>query len=151
MDIRPIPVDQARTLRRAVLRPHLPAGESIFPGDDHPTSLHLGAFEGGELVGIATIIQEACPAGGRNNDWRLRGMATIEKVRNRGIGGMLLSRCIEHARAAGGGRFWCNGRTSARRFYERHGLRAVGNEFLSPATGPHFLFVLDLGDKEQLQ
>src|SRR3712207_9554278 len=67
----------------------------------------------------------------------------------RSIGGMLLSRCIEHARAAGGSRFWCNGRTSARRFYERHGLRAVGDEFLSPDTGPHYLFVLDLHDKER--
>jgi GNAT superfamily N-acetyltransferase len=72
-------------------------------------------------------------------------MATLANVRNRGIGGLLLSECIAHARRAGGRYFWCNGRSSARRFYERHGLRAVGEEFLSPDTGPHYLFVLELG------
>jgi GNAT superfamily N-acetyltransferase len=144
MIIRPITADEARILRRAVLRPNLPPEESIFPGDDNPTSLHLGAFEGAELVGIATLIHDPCPIDGRAGDWRLRGMATIERVRSRGIGGMLLSRCIDYARAAGGYRFWCNGRTTARRFYERHGLRAVGEEFMTPHTGPHYLFVLEL-------
>jgi hypothetical protein len=36
---------------------------------------------------------------------------------------------------AGGSRVWCNGRRHARRFYERHGLKAVGEEFVSPHTG----------------
>lgn len=144
MHIRTIAVDQARILRRMVLRPDLPPEASVFPGDDKPTSLHLGAFENDELVGIATLIQDPCPLDGHADDWRLRGMATVQEVRNRGIGGLLLSSCIAHARDVGGHRFWCNGRSSARRFYERHGLMPVGEEFLSPYTGPHYLFVLDL-------
>jgi GNAT superfamily N-acetyltransferase len=144
MHIRPIAVEEARILRHTVLRPNLSPEESVFPGDDEPTSLHLGAFERDELVGIATLIQAACPVDGRADDWRLRGMATVQQVRNRGIGGMLLSRCVAHVRAVGGDRVWCNGRSSARRFYERHGLKAVGEEFLSPHTGPHYLFVLEL-------
>ncbi len=64
--------------------------------------------------------------------WRLRGMATVQRVRHRGIGGRLLSSCIAHARDNGGGRLWCNGRSDARRFYERHGLRAVGEAFVTP-------------------
>ncbi|MEP7188433.1 MAG: GNAT family N-acetyltransferase [Roseiflexaceae bacterium] len=146
MHIRTIAVDQARILRRTVLRPNLPPEESVFPGDDEPASLHLGAFESAELVGIATLIQDACPVDGRADDWRLRGMATLQKVRNRGIGGLLLSRCIAHVRDVGGRCIWCNGRSSARRFYERHGLRSVGEEFLSPYTGPHYLFVLEFTD-----
>jgi GNAT superfamily N-acetyltransferase len=146
MHIRTIAVDEARILRRVVLRPNLPPEASIFPGDDAPTSLHLGAFESDELVGVATLIQDACPVDGRDDDWRLRGMATIQKVRNRGIGGMLLSRCIAHVRDVGGSRIWCNGRSSARQFYERHGLRTVGEEFLSPHTGPHYRFILELSD-----
>jgi len=147
MHIHAIPVDQARRIRHAVLRPDQPFDDVIFPGDDHPTSLHLGAFEGNELVGAATLIQDTCPFNGRDDDWRLRGMATVAKVRNRGIGGMLLSRCIAHACDFGGSRLWCNGRTNAQRFYERHGLRAVGEEFVTPHTGPHYLFVLDLDDR----
>jgi GNAT superfamily N-acetyltransferase len=144
MLIRAIPVGQARILRHAVLRPDRPFEETAFPGDERPTSLHLGAFENDELVGIATLIQDACPIGGRADDWRLRGMATVQKVRNRGIGGVLLSSCIQHARGNSAGRLWCNGRTSARGFYERHGLKAVGEEFVTPHTGPHYLFVLEL-------
>jgi GNAT superfamily N-acetyltransferase len=147
MHIRTIAVDEARILRRAVLKPNLPFDEVVFPGDDDPTSLHLGAFARDELVGVATLIQDACPVGGCDDDWRLRGMATIQKVRNRGIGGVLLSRCIAYAREAGGSRVWCNGRSGARRFYERHGLQAVGEEFVSPHTGPHYLFVRDLNDR----
>lgn len=146
MEIRTITAEQARVLRRAVLRPNLPPEASIFAGDDAPTSLHLGAFEGGELVGVATLIGDACPASEGGADWRLRGMATVEKVRNRGVGSTLLSACIAHARDVGGRRLWCNGRSSARRFYERHGLQAIGAEFVSPDTGPHYLFVLDLND-----
>jgi GNAT superfamily N-acetyltransferase len=146
MHIRPIAVEEARILRRAVLRPNLPPEASVFSGDDQPTSLHLGAFESDELVGIATLIQDPCPADGSGDDWRLRGMATAPRVRNRGIGGALLSRCIAHVRDAGGRCLWCNGRSDARRFYERHGLKAVGEEFVSPHTGPHYLFVLELND-----
>jgi GNAT superfamily N-acetyltransferase len=144
MHIQTIAVEQARILRRAVLRPDLPPEASVFPGDDEPTSLHFGAFESDDLVGIATLIQDPFPVGGADSDWRLRGMATVPKVRNRGIGGMLLSRCIVYVHGVGGSCVWCNGRSSARRFYERHGLRAIGEEFVSPHTGPHFLFVLEL-------
>jgi GNAT superfamily N-acetyltransferase len=143
MHIQTISVEDARTLRRVVLRPNLPPEACIFPGDDSPTSLHLGAFENDELVGIATLIQDPCPVVGQEDDWRLRGMATVQKVRNRGIGGLLLSKCIAHVRQAGGSRLWCHGRSGARRFYERHGLKAIGEEFLSPHTGPHYLFVLE--------
>jgi GNAT superfamily N-acetyltransferase len=147
MHIRMITVDEARILRLAVLKPDLPFEEVVFPGDDDPTSLHLGAFERDELVGVATLIHDPCPVGGRDDDWRLRGMATVQQVRNRGIGGELLARCIAHARDAGGSRVWCNGRSAARRFYERYGLQAVGAEFVSPHTGPHYLFVCELNDR----
>jgi GNAT superfamily N-acetyltransferase len=144
MDIRTIAVEEARVLRHAVLRPNLPPEESAFPGDENPTSIHFGAFKNDELVGIATLIQDACPVAGRDDDWRLRGMATVQQVRNRGIGSLLLSACIARVREVGGSRLWCNGRSSARRFYERHGLKTVGEEFMSPHTGPHYLFVLEL-------
>jgi GNAT superfamily N-acetyltransferase len=146
MHIRAIPVNQARILRQSVLRPNRPFEDVVFPGDDDPVSLHLGAFENDELVGIATLIQDACPIDGHDDDWRLRGMATVQKVRNRGIGGMLLYRCIAYAKDAGGIRVWCHGRRNARRFYERHGFKAVGEEFVTPHTGPHYLFVLELND-----
>lgn len=144
MTIEPISVEQARTIRRAVLKPGLPGGESVYPGDDAPETIHLGAFESGRLLGIATLLHDRCPVEGRTGDWRLRGMATLAEVRGRGIGGDLLENGVERAACAGAARIWCNGRTRARPFYERHQFRAVGGEFEIPFTGPHYLFVRDL-------
>lgn len=144
MTIEPIRVEQARTIRREVLKPGLPDRESVYPGDDSPDTIHLGAFESGRLVGIATLLRDPCPVDGGGADWRLRGMATLAAARRRGIGGHLLESGAERAQRAGALRIWCNGRTPARQFYERHEFRAVGNEFEIPFTGPHYLFVRDL-------
>jgi GNAT superfamily N-acetyltransferase len=144
MDIREVTAEATRPIRREVLKPGLPESEVHLPGDDNPSTIHLGFFEENRLVGIATFLPEACPVQGGMWDWRLRGMATLESVRNAGIGGMLLEAGIARARELRGARVWCNGRASARRFYERHGFAAVGDEFALPFTGPHYLFVLEL-------
>jgi GNAT superfamily N-acetyltransferase len=144
MDIRTISAPQARPIRGDVLKRGLPASEVIYPGDDADDTLHLGAFVDGELVGIATFLGEACPVRPGARAWRLRGMATVPKHRDRGIGGALLEAGLDRVSRAGATVVWCNGRALARRFYERHGFEAVGNVFDIPHTGPHFLFVCDV-------
>jgi GNAT superfamily N-acetyltransferase len=144
MNIREISAEMTRPIRRDVLKPGLPESEVYLPGDDDPSAFHLGAYEDVDLIGVASFLPEACPVGGGRGDWRLRGMATIASVRGRGVGGGLLDTGIAEAARRGGARVWCNGRTTARRFYERHGFATVGAEFESPHTGPHFLFILDL-------
>src|SRR5690606_13479424 len=56
--IRPISAAETRPLRSLVLRPGAPPETLVYPGDDHPEALHLGAFEGDRLVGIATVYPE---------------------------------------------------------------------------------------------
>ena len=142
MDIRNISLLEARSIRRDVLRPDRPASEVAYPGDELELAEHLGAFEGDQLVAVATFLPEACPEPEGGREWRLRGMATVESARGRGLGGQLLSYGVERVWRQGAIILWCYGRTSARRFYERHGFRAVGDEFVSPHTGPHYLFIL---------
>ncbi|MGI8984402.1 MAG: GNAT family N-acetyltransferase, partial [Acidimicrobiales bacterium] len=62
-----------RPLRHRVLRPGQAFGETAYAGDD--TAVHLGAFAGDGLVGIASLYRQDC-AGGPAGGWRLRGMAT---------------------------------------------------------------------------
>lgn len=151
MHLQVITAEEARIIRDAVLKQNRPADELIYLGDDAPSTLHIGAIDYLQLVGVATLILNPCPVNGQVHDWRLRGMATLESVRSRGIGSLLLSRCIQYAREQGGSRVWCNGRTPARRFYERHGMKAIGEEFITPYTGPHYLFVLELnGDQNSI-
>lgn len=137
--VRPVPVEETRPIRQVVLRAGRPASETHLPGDDAHSSFHLGAFIGSEIVGVASFQPEACPVEGDPRDWRLRGMATLEQHRGRGVGGQVLDAGLARIREAGGHRLWCYGRTKARAFYERHGFEAVGDEFDLPYSGPHYL------------
>jgi GNAT superfamily N-acetyltransferase len=143
-NIRPITAAEARPLRQRVLRPHQRIEELIYAGDDHPLGLHAGAFRAGQLIGIASIAPEACPAAPGRSGWRLRGMAALPEVQRRGYGAALLDVCVAHMIRHGGEVLWCNGRTTAMAFYRAQGFAPYGDEFESPGTGPHYIFWRDV-------
>ena len=130
-------LDDVRWLRHVVLRPHQRPEELAVDGADEPDALHLGAFEDGALVGIASIARDAPPGSDDPDAWRVRGMAVLSEHRGRGIGGELLERCIEHAAARGATLVWCNGRVPAQRFYEDHGFAVVRGPWEMADIGPH--------------
>jgi ribosomal protein S18 acetylase RimI-like enzyme len=66
-------------------------------------------------------------------------MATLPEARGRGLGAALLAACLDHARKQGAALVWCHARTSAVGFYVRAGFEVVGDEFVLPEIGPHFL------------
>ena len=133
--IRPVAAGDIRPLRQRVLRPEQPFESTLYPGDDLPGTVHLGAFDGEVLVGIASLYRE--PREGEDDGWRLRGMATIPEVRGRGLGAALLDACLEHAAAAGGAEVWCNARVPAIGFYERAGFEVASDRFDVAGIGPH--------------
>jgi len=137
----PFAVESAavRPLRAAVLRPGRAPEELVYAGDEDPSSLHLAVAVGEELVGIASVIEDAHPGGGRPGDWRIRGMAVAEGHRRRGIGSALLGACESHARSRGGARLWCNARIGARELYLRGAMEDEGEEFEIPGIGTHLL------------
>jgi GNAT superfamily N-acetyltransferase len=131
-------------LRQQVLRPNQRPEEQVYPNDDAPDTLHAGAFRDGKLVGIATVFRDAPPGEADPRAWRLRGMAVLPEVQGQGIGRALVEFCVAHVCAHDGDLLWCNGRTSARAFYESLGFRATGAEFDVPVSGAHFVFQRDL-------
>ena len=126
-------------MRHTVLRPHQKPEELIFRGDDATEGLHVGAFEDGKLVGIASVAREPFPGEPQLDAWRLRGMATLPEARRKGYGAALVRALIAHVAAHGGNLIWCHGRTSALPFYRALGFREHGEEFDVPVTGPHFV------------
>lgn len=143
-DIRPITPVQVRQLRHELLRPFDPPERIVYFGDEAADTLHAGAFQGGELVGIASVCREPMPADrlpARTGPevWRLRGMATRPAVRGQGQGRALLEACFEHILAQGGALLWCNARCVALGFYERLGFVAEGEEFEIVPIGPHYV------------
>lgn len=137
-EVRIVPVSDVRPLRGLVLRPQAPH-DVVWPGDDDPGVFHLAALEGGELVGVASLYPRPWPPQGAEGDWQLRGMAVAPELQRGGVGGALLLAMVLEVKARGGRRLWCNARTSAVGFYEKHGLSRVGAEFDVPGVGPHFL------------
>jgi GNAT superfamily N-acetyltransferase len=136
-----ITAEQTIPLRGKVLRPnHRDMTDCQFAGDHLPLAGHFGAkSSSGEIVGIATIHTEALPdhPGVQQLDrkliaefknefavWRLRGMATDDRLRGQGVGGEVLQACIAHARGNGAKLIWAHARTPALRFYQQHGFQA---------------------------
>jgi GNAT superfamily N-acetyltransferase len=137
--IRRISAEEIIAIRWPVLRPGFPRESAIFPCDDDAATVHLGAFHGERLCGVASIYRAAFPEQPEaGQTWQLRGMATLPEVRGLGLGRALLDACEKAARDAGGTLIWCNARVSAASFYSRYGWQQIGPEFEIPTVGPHF-------------
>ena len=144
MTVSAVPAEVVRPLRALVLRPGLSPEQTAFDGDDAASTMHAAIERGGELAGAATVMLCPHPVHPAPGDWRIRGMATAPQWRGIGLGGELLAACLEHARAAGGRRVWCNARIGARTLYERGGMSVEGEAFEIPPIGTHLLMSVRL-------
>ena len=128
-----------RPLRQRVLRPHETLEQLVLAGDDDPDSGHFVVLEDGEVVGTGSVRREPPPWKTDGPAWRLRGMATAEGRRSRGIGTAVLTAVVAHVHERGGGLLWCNARLPAVRFYERGGFVTRGDSWEDPVIGPHIV------------
>ncbi|MEU3961179.1 GNAT family N-acetyltransferase [Streptomyces buecherae] len=151
-----VPVAEIFDLRWSILRPGQPRASAVFPEDDAPGVFHLAAYSGADAtagpLACATFFPDplppaaadlAGPRGRAGSAYRFRGMASAPAARGQGYGVAVLRAGLAEAAARGAHWTWCNGRTSARGFYERHGFAAVGEEFDVPTIGPHLIFVIE--------
>jgi GNAT superfamily N-acetyltransferase len=147
--LRLVDLDETFELRRAVLRPWLSPAEAATTYAGAGEHFHVGALQGGRVVSTAGFMAEAQPDYADifgPAPWRLRGMASDPAVQGRGLGGQVLEFGIAElarrlaARGEESAVVWCNGRTGAQTFYERHGFQPIGDLFETPGTGPHYVF-----------
>jgi GNAT superfamily N-acetyltransferase len=132
MEIRIISAEEAQPLRSAVLRPGVPFEASVYPLDRDPESIHMGAFEAGELITVASIFHEPPPGERNTQAWRLRGMVTRPEMQRRGYGRAVLEKCIARIARGGATVLWCNARLDAVEFYRTLGFETVGEEEKTP-------------------
>ncbi|HWE92888.1 MAG TPA: GNAT family N-acetyltransferase [Tepidisphaeraceae bacterium] len=144
--IRRATLEEIIDLRHAVLRRGLPRHTAIFPGDELATSRHYAAtLPGtGQVIGCATLHLnqwESHPA------WQLRGMATADDFRGKGIGRSLLQGIEQEIRNDDSSphRLWCNARVPAAGFYQALGWRIVSEPFDIPTAGPHVRMTREVG------
>lgn len=154
MTVDRVPADVVRPLRTRVLRPAWTHRLATYPEDDAPATVHVAAWKGPDVVGVATVYPEPPPDARRGAipeaayadgaGWRLRGMATAPEVRGQGFGAAVLLEGFEAIRVAGGTHLWCNARSGAVPFYRSLGLATVGDEFDIPEIGPHYVMWVEL-------
>jgi predicted N-acetyltransferase YhbS len=134
LEVRRASADEIRRLRRDVLRPN--GSLDPPPYDLDPSTVQIGAFDDGVVVGCATVFPE--PYEGESRAWRLRGMAVEPALQGRGVGRLVLEAATDVVIAAGAPLIWANGRAGALDFYERLGWEVIGEVFPSgPAGIPH--------------
>ncbi len=131
MIVRRATLDEVLALRHAELRPGLPLDTARFDGDDEPATVHVGAFDGEDVVGCASFMRR--PYEGADA-WQLRGMATRADRRGQGVGAAVLAHGVDAVPAI---LLWCNARVVAVPFYEGQGWRVVSDVFDIPTVGPH--------------
>ncbi|MFC1745971.1 GNAT family N-acetyltransferase [Candidatus Riflebacteria bacterium] len=140
--IKRIKAEETWPLRQKLLRPHQRIEEVIFSGDDEEHTLHLGAFVAEQYVGIVTFLKRSFPGAEDSAHWQLRGMATEELLRKKGVARELLRSGLKYVREKGGELIWCNARLAASGFYEKAGFEKKSEVFEIEGIGPHFVMSL---------
>ena len=145
--IRRVDLEQIIDLRHAVLRQGLPRETAIFDGDQSNDARHYGAFDGGRLVGCATVHLNHW-----NGDpaWQLRGMAITPTHQSRGIGSRVLSFLETDLAHTPVHQLWCNARVPAAPFYQKLGWTIVSDPFDIPTAGQHVKMTRRLSTKSEL-
>lgn len=144
-DVRMISLAEAQHLRHRFLRPDDPIEAVIYDGDDHPQSVHFGAFVQGRLIGVMSAFPRPFAPDPAPDDWQLRGLAIVPEFRRAGHATQLLRAGIAHVHSHNGLRAWSFVRLAIVPLLRSLGFQEVpGDVVVDPKTGPHHLMWLDL-------
>lgn len=135
-------LDAVRQLRYEVLRRPLkmPFEETLFAGDELPSTQHWIALLGDTPVGCLTLLMPDSTkivSADSRIPVQLRGMAVSRQLQSKGIGGRLLTE-VHKLAVRDAWHLWCNARETAVPFYARNGWCVQGPRFDIPRIGTHF-------------
>jgi GNAT superfamily N-acetyltransferase len=136
IEIKQIQAADTYPIRKAELRKNVSLSHKMS-GDEDDGTLHLGLFNDGELLGIASFMSASNPAFKEKDQYQLRGMATAAKAQGRGYGKMLLEQAEDRLKEKGVEFVWCNARIVALDFYRKMDYDVQGSVFDIPEIGPH--------------
>lgn len=136
-DVREIAAEETLLLRQKVLKPFLHSSDCGNPGDDDPSTFHLGLYQSKKLISICTFLNEPHVSFAAGNPYRLRGMATDPHYQGQAFGQLLLQQGFVTLRQKQCDLLWCNARQRAFKFYEKMGFFYLGEFFDLDRIGPH--------------
>jgi len=139
-----ITVEELLPIRNEVLREgKLTLDECIFPTDKIEGAFHLGYYQDEELACISSFHPQNYE-GFAGKAYQLRGMATIEKYRGKGLGNLLVNFALVYLRGQKANYVWCNARKKAVAFYHNAGFEIISPEFEVPGIGPHYVMYVKI-------
>ena len=144
IEVRQIDVEETYPLRQEVLRKGMTLSCKMG-GDYEKGTFHLGVFEDGHLVCIASFMVNSHP-GFEGSHYQLRGMATADHKRGKGYGKMILEEALKELKKRGTSLLWCNAREVALDFYRKLGFQILGEAFEVDQVGTHFVMCKSLSD-----
>ena len=128
-------------IRERLLIPDGPEKDNNYLNDDDELTFHLGAFINKRLVSVASFYFDAHPKIGEENQFRLRGMATLPEFQGKGLSKALLKTAIPLIKRNHCSALWCNAKNNAVGFYSKVGFEKVGEPFNIEGIGVHQLMV----------
>lgn len=142
--VRFITVDDLLPIRNEVLREgRLTLDECRFPSDTVTGAFHLGYYVNGQLTCAASFHPQNYKQY-TGKGYQLRGMATYEQYRGKGIGNQLVNFAIVYLRGQKANYLWCNARKKALKFYQDVGFEVISDEFEIAGIGPHRVLYLKI-------
>jgi ribosomal protein S18 acetylase RimI-like enzyme len=137
VNIRLISAEETYPIRREALRKNIDLPYKL-KGDFDKDTLHLGVFVNDDLVSIVTLIKKS-RSEWNDEQFQLRGMATIAKHRGKGYGKLLALKSEEYLIGRKNHKIWCNARVEAIGFYKTLNYSVLGEAFMVPKVGMHYL------------
>lgn len=137
MAVKIIKPEDTFEIRKKVLRENIPLPYE-FPGDFDDSTTHFGFFIDNQLVSVATILKSSHPYF-EGNQYQLRGMATLVEFQGQSIGSILLTEIINQLKSRKAEILWFNARIKASNFYQKLGFQTIGDEFVIPYVGGHYV------------
>ena len=143
-----VSTDDLLPLRKAVLRDGTPSQDPTYKQDNFPGCVHLGIYEGAELIACSSWIPQAWPLDETLPAIQLKGMAVAKRMQGSGLGAELLSAGVRHCEDQDAHYIWARARDSALNFYTQNGFDVYGEQFVDEATGMGHHLVMKVATRQ---
>lgn len=137
IQVKKISAQETYPIRLVVLRKNIPLPYE-FNGDFDEDTFHLGAFKSDKLIAVSSFMK-ANNVQFEGEQYQLRGMATLEEFQGLGAGKIMMEAAFDLMKSLKVDCLWCNARLAAVPFYEKLGMKTIGELFDINYVGKHYV------------
>jgi len=139
IQIKKISAEETYDVRLTVLRKNIPLPYE-FNGDFEKDTFHLGAFSADKLIAVSSFMKTSNKKI-NGSQYQLRGMATLEAFQGLGTGKLMMEHAFKLLKGLNISYLWCNARVIAVPFYEKSGMKTIGEPYNIEFIGTHYVMV----------